>query len=826
MRFKRSFLVYKLLGKVILFILAGFFCTFRYAQANTYYFSSSSGNDSYTIAQAQNPRTPWKTIKKLNHFFSSLQAGDSVLFKTGDTFYGTINIKTSGVAEAPIVLSSYGKGNKPVITSLVSLIDWVFVGNGIWECFNSALRGAEVNVVLMDGVLQEMGRHPNSDEGKKRYLTIDSSKSKFSITDPELPGLPNWTGAEVVIRKNRWTIDRNKITAHQNSTMHFDSPTHHAAKNGFGYFIQNHIKTLDRLGEWYYDPVIKKMYFYFGESRPSTVIVEAASLPHLVFTSGSSHVSFTNITFKGANEDSFKIRKGTGLTVSSCEILFSGRNGLKGTGHANLIIEDSRIAYSNGKGISLNSSNQFPVIRNNIIEKTGLFPGMGAPAGANGIGILCYGKGALIEFNKILNSGYNGIAIKLNLSIIKNNLIRNFCSVTDDGGGIYSQNAAKNVFAYAIISGNIIEGGMGAPLGTDAAGSNAEGIYMDDYSNSVLIENNTISNCNRGIYLHNVRNIRVTKNTCFNNEVQFFVKSDKRANPIRDLAITNNIFFSKFPAQLAFAIETIRNDIDSIGDFDSNYYARPLDDRLVFYTLYKTDAGVRMEKRDDLEGWQCLYGKDGNSKKAPKEISSFILKSLKGPNKVAGGTFTTKEIQVFGNHCSLKRVKGKLLDGEYLQISPSGSGSSVTMSVGALVVHKTYMLRFSVSGGKGVSIGAFLRYGGSPYKPITPIVYRKVSPVRRDYEILLTPSVKQESGTLVFTVDQAHDYFLDNVQLYEASVTRIKPEEYIRFEYNFSRKRKRVLLNGNYIDVESKQYANSVEVAPFSSVILLKQIEN
>jgi len=58
------------------------------AIANNYYFSSTDGDDSRTSFQAQDSSTPWRSINKLNSIFSSLQAGDVILFKRGDVFYG------------------------------------------------------------------------------------------------------------------------------------------------------------------------------------------------------------------------------------------------------------------------------------------------------------------------------------------------------------------------------------------------------------------------------------------------------------------------------------------------------------------------------------------------------------------------------------------------------------------------------------------------------------------------------------------------------------------------------------------------------------------
>jgi hypothetical protein len=47
-------------------LLVFFLCS---AHAATYYFSSVSGDDSRTSAQAQSASTPWKSLSKLNSFF-------------------------------------------------------------------------------------------------------------------------------------------------------------------------------------------------------------------------------------------------------------------------------------------------------------------------------------------------------------------------------------------------------------------------------------------------------------------------------------------------------------------------------------------------------------------------------------------------------------------------------------------------------------------------------------------------------------------------------------------------------------------------------------
>src|SRR5579872_2429651 len=103
--------------------IAALFIVIQCHAAN-YYFAAS-GNDSYTTAQAQNKATPWQTITKLNSFFLSIKPGDSVLFKCGDTFTGTITVTKSGTAALPIIFASWGAGAKPIITGLVPSGAWV-----------------------------------------------------------------------------------------------------------------------------------------------------------------------------------------------------------------------------------------------------------------------------------------------------------------------------------------------------------------------------------------------------------------------------------------------------------------------------------------------------------------------------------------------------------------------------------------------------------------------------------------------------------------------------------------------------------------------------
>jgi len=228
-----------------------FVCVCNATHAATYYFSSTAGDDSRTSTQAKNKATPWKTLTKLNSSFSLFLPGDSILFKCGDEFTGTIKIQKSGSSTSPIVFGSYDKGNQPVINGFTTASSWTSVGSGIWECTVPATKTG-VKMVLLNNNFQPIGRYPNATATNGGYLNYESYTGYTSITDNELSTTPDWTGGNVVIRKNRWTLDNNYITKHSGKVITYTSETTSGGTNKFGYFIQNHAKALDVTGEWYY----------------------------------------------------------------------------------------------------------------------------------------------------------------------------------------------------------------------------------------------------------------------------------------------------------------------------------------------------------------------------------------------------------------------------------------------------------------------------------------------------------------------------------------------------------------------------------------------
>ena len=796
----------------------------KITNATNFYFSSSSGDDNRYVSQAQNQNTPWKSLDKLNSNFSAFKPGDSILLKAGETFYGSINITVSGTINLPIVVSSYGSGSKPVITSLTSMSNWVSIGNGIYESYNANL-GSIVNMVIINNNSTAMGRYPN-----KGYFTIQSHNGNTSITDNNLSSSINWTGADLVVRTRHWVIDKVKITNQSGGTLQYTQPLSYEPQDNFGYFIQNDIRTLDQLGEWYYNPATKKLSVFFGNANPASYDIKVPFANTIVTLHNQDNIIFSNLAFTGSNINTFDISTSQNDQIINCDIMYAGIDAITGSSTSGIKIENNNITNSNNNAIYLGYDCASSSIRNNNIKNTTPFAGMCTSGNTTGLGIFVRGKSNLIEFNKIDSSGFTPIRFAEDYNIIKNNYITNFNFVKDDEGAIYTynNNPGAQVNYGRKITGNIIINGIGANEGTDGNNS-ADGIYMDDNSGGVEITNNTITGCNNnGIYIHDAHDMVINNNTSYNNgNSQIILKYDNIApnGVIRNIQSNNNIFFARPSTQMVARFQSIANDFSQMGVYDNNFYCRPLNDAL---SLLTRDANG-IETNLDLNTWKSLYSKDPSSKISPVQIAGYKINSISNTNKFTNGDFTTgiEGLYVYSTATSYNAAwnSGGKRDGGAFEgniNSSSASTFSPIIAIGSIDAGKQYVLRFTAMSTKDTVFNVYLRQSGAPYNTISEVRSFHITPIRKEYEFLFSNPSSEANASIGFeTAGRQLSFWLDNIKLNEASASLTNPDDSIRFECNPGATIKTITLDKNYIDVKNNKYSGSVVLQPYSSLILL-----
>jgi parallel beta-helix repeat protein len=101
------------------------------AFATTYYVSTS-GSDSNSGTSSS---APWATLTKMNSI--TYAAGDRILFQCGGTWIGQLYPQGSGSSGSPIIINSYGSGNKPIIQANGTKNNALYFKNqSYWEINN------------------------------------------------------------------------------------------------------------------------------------------------------------------------------------------------------------------------------------------------------------------------------------------------------------------------------------------------------------------------------------------------------------------------------------------------------------------------------------------------------------------------------------------------------------------------------------------------------------------------------------------------------------------------------------------------------------------
>lgn len=656
------------------------------SNATIYYFSSVSGNDSYSNIQAQNATTPWRSIDKMNSFFSNFSADDSLLFKRGEIFYGCIVANNSGLAGKNIFIGAYGSGAKPIITGLNDVFTWTNIGANLWESSSPVSTLLNCKMVVIENVNTHMGRYPNTSStlisggihnvpGNNGWLNYESFLGTGQFTDNELTGSPNWTGAEAVVKKYNWVVDHGKITDHTNGTITFLPSVSDTLISGMSYFIQNDIRTLDEQNEWYYNPSTKKLTVY---SIGSPTGVKVATLQNLFVRNNNNYITLDNLDFRGSNDhliDLGSVGGSNGIEIKNCNIEFAGNDGIWSNGSdVGGTYNNNTVSHCNNNGINLMILNDGNItITNNTLSYIGIYPGMtmmNSYGNGSGTGIHCEGGMGLngsitIRYNKISHTGFDGIVFLGNNSLVSNNLIQDFCIMKTDGAGIYTWGGGgQYVFNNMVIEDNIVINGSDlGDIGTanEASELSVNGIYLDGQTSNVIIRRNSISHVNAsGIYMNSPHNCEIKENTVYDARYAQIHCNKHTGTQLLNLTVKHNIAVARnlntfnglssstASSQRCFYYKSQNDDLVANIISDSNFYGRPIDNDLyipvnpspghgspgfgqwgtmnyVYGPNYLGYGEYGPMSTFTLAGWKAVYPTlDQHSQKAPKSISSVF----------------------------------------------------------------------------------------------------------------------------------------------------------------------------------------------------------
>ncbi len=625
------------------------------AASTTYYVSNSGGSDSN---DGTSPGAPFKSVSKANSL--SLQPGDQVLFKCGDTWQVDPLILTrSGSAAASIHFGSYPAANcwdKPSLSGSRSITDWTLDAGNVYK---ASLSAAEfplgVNQLFRGGLRLSLGRWPNIDAPNGGYSAVDShSAGSSQITDNELPA-GNWNGAIVHIKNIRWSMLDRQVNGTNGKTLMLNQGLSCLISGwgtcvDWGYFINNSRIALDQDGEWFYDSASRAVYLFSSGGAPadiegSVVPTTGADLTQggLMLSSGgaTAYVIVDNLEIKnwfnhgigtpgGMSGDiyhditlrnlSIRDVDGAGANLSSwLEHPSDGRKGLRG-GY-NLLFEHNIVDGANSFGVTgyFASSTFANNIFRNIalvknLGKSGMGCGLTSPEcteNGDGFRIRLFdpansGYGNSLLGNTFEKIGYNGVDVFGPETLLKNNFIHQSCFTKADCGGVrvFGDHDLNTTTVYNVhLIDNLI---VDIPGNVDGCHPSRAafgmGLYIDNYSRNVETRGNTVINTTVSGILYQRSSGQIVRNTVFNasSGTEFSAQIDLGGSETRVSMSGNRLYGLK---QNAWTIYV--SSLSNILSADHNYYFHPYVNQHIAY-------GPSWTRRTFTQ-WQSLSGQDAHS---------------------------------------------------------------------------------------------------------------------------------------------------------------------------------------------------------------------
>jgi parallel beta-helix repeat protein len=788
------------------------------------YYVAANGNDSVTVTQAQDQATPWKSLAKVN--VSVFTAGDSILFRRGDTWRGTLVVPSSGASGKPIVIGAYGSGSTPLIkgTEIITA-SWTLSGSIV-----QASVSQKVLALFSNGLPLTLARFPN-----KGYVTITDTLNATTVQCNALGSL-DFLGATMHVRTSHWTIASKTIIARTiaQKTLTLGQAPEYGIKPGWGFFINNSLAALDTAGEWFYDSASQKLYLMPPENAaPSSLSLEASVYNDGIEINGKNYVTVQGLAMTGQAQNNIRANNCANIILNSDTCLFADACGisLEGNGQyntvSNCLIQEANeygvLTYGNHAGISGNTIRNIALIGR--FTKSGM-----ADNCCSGLAVEATGDNATISNNRIDSIGYIGIRPAGINNMITRNFITRCCVSKDDGAGIYTgwqASASETGSAGTTIVENIVLDTRCAADGTPDIGyTPGEGIYIDDYGHDITIAGNTMAGCaNHGIFLHHNKNITARNNVSYNNKLQFgFDESTSdAAGYVGNNRAIGNVFYSITQSQFCMGSSSVSTAPYLVAT-DSNYYCNPYNDASIAYdgSIYTLDA------------WRAAKGLDAHSKAGLVSFLPFRILDTVGANKIVNGTFSTSMNQWAGwpAPVALAWETGKGLDAGCLRVlykndslSPMGQVSSPSFGLSST---KAYEVSFSVISNKTGAIQVIARQAHTPWNVLGLQKSFIMNTTRKNYTAVFYASATDTLSRLDFSNTKADSlYWLDNVSLYQVDAAADDPQARSVLFYNPTLRDSMVDCGvKTYKDLDGNPVTGSFTLASFSSRVLVADSVN
>ena len=790
-----------------------------------YYVSSvgNGANTGLTISSA------WD-LATVNSNAGKFKAGDSILFKCGDTFRGSLKINNyNSTLSSRIIFSSYGKGAKPIIKGSDIISKWQSMGNNLWR----ADYAKNVKHLFRNNKIITVARFPNN--MALNYTSSLGTKASFRDSTLTKPAA-FFNGATVHIHSINWQWEKRTVKSHTaTGEISFATDCQYAAEKGWGYYFDNKYEFLDVENEWYCDTTANKIYLV-STTDPNLSLIETPAVKYTVEISwGINNIVVNNLDIRHAENINFYVGNSENCILSN-NIISQGLDVgiLNYYGKDNVLINNT-IEDMLSTGLSWGAEKS--IITNNKIRRIGLIPGYGTTDyGDNGMNT---GEFSYVAYNTVDSIANLGLGIGMG-STGEYNIINCACIVMNDCGGLtvpFGKDGGKNITLNYNIVSNVTGGTYGTPVGNPPIGN---GIYYGgDNDSNVTTFRNIVYNCNGlGISMLDTYYSTAKENVLYNNAggICNIVLGKSSVFPQNNNTITGNIIYGLSATQTLYKYQNNVTDNmpNNFNKSDNNYLFNPYSD-MVFETQIFRNGGFPSIKYS----FNRLVNErkhDLSSKIHFEKLSGFKSVTVTGSNLVANSTF---DANINGWGCNqnfysvFKWVNTQtLLNGGSLVVANNANQYSqplCSFKIANNTATQWYRLKFSSVSDKPNYIEVNISNNQSPWNDITEVKRIAVEKFKTDKEYFFQLPKGAVDARIGFKIlgETANIYtiWLDNVYLEPVTVTAdVLPQTRSPLFVNATNADKTYSLDGKYYkDLDGKAVCENITLKPFSAKILVLQ---
>lgn len=544
----------------ILTFLLSTFSLFANAQTFNIYVSPD-GNDQHT---GTSPDQPLATLQQAVHLWGTMKkAGNkpsqvNILLK-GGTYYLSqpviINKDNCGSSRTEITIRSQ-ENQKAVLNGSAKISSWKKYRDNIWMApVPGAKEGKWIfNQLFVNGQLRTVARFPNQgyyyvtgfpDGGEEVEFHTDSRRFQYKKGDIN----PSWKNIQDVrvIVYHFWTdthLQIDNIDAAANIVT-FKHPaekrfTDDFSNEGARYIVENMFEGLDSPGEWFLDRY-KGVVYYIplpGEKMETAEVVAPVSPAFIRFEGDAlsgmvENVKLENLSFEYSNfilpEDDANDMQASmsipacitatgtrGITFSNCSFTNLGNYAFDlQKGCSNITITGNTMQHLAAGGFKINGGieQDHPLQRTRNIRISDNEIAHYGEQYPSAVGILLMNaEGCYIGHNHIFDGWYTGISVGwqwgYQRSITRDNIIE-YNHIHQIGQGLLSD--MGGIYTLGISPGTVIRNNLIHDVESNKYGG--WGIYNDEGSSHILIENNIVYNTKYAAYnIHYAKELTVRNN--------------------------------------------------------------------------------------------------------------------------------------------------------------------------------------------------------------------------------------------------------------------------------------------------------------------------